>query len=92
MTKSELIEALADRGSMPKNKAEQAVNCIFDSLTDAILREERIELRGFGAFSVKRYEPYLGRNPKTGKAVQVKAKKAVAFRVGKNLRERVNSM
>ena len=92
MTKSELIEALANKGNLPKNRAEQAVNCIFDSLTDAILREERIELRGFGAFSIKHYEPYLGRNPKTGKAVQVKAKKTVAFKVGKDLRERVNGV
>lgn len=92
MTKSELIKVVAKKGALNTNEAEKAVNCIFDSFTEAILREERIELRGFGAFSVRHYEPYLGRNPKTGKPVKVNAKKSVAFKTGKELKVRVNSL
>ena len=91
MTKSELIKVVTEKSNINKNQSEEAVNCIFDSLTEALLREERIELRGFGAFTVKNYEPYLGRNPKTGEKVQVKAKKSVVFKVGKNLKERINN-
>lgn len=90
MTKSELIEAVAKRSNLPKKRAEQVVNCIFASLTDSLLREERIEIRGFGSFSIKHYKPYTGRNPKTGEVVQVRSKKSIHFKVGKELKERVN--
>ena len=92
MTKSELIKAIANKGDLTKEASEKLVNFVFDSFSEAILREERIELRGFGVFTVKHYEPYLGRNPKTGKSVQVKPKKSVHFKVGKELKERVNSL
>lgn len=91
MTKSELIEAVARRSKLPKKRAEQVVNCIIQSLTDSLLREERIEIRGFGSFSIKHYKPYKGRNPKTGEAVRVRAKKSIHFKVGKELKERVNN-
>ena len=90
MTKSELIEAVANRGKLPKKRAEEVVNCIFESLTESLLREERIEIRGFGSFTVKHYKPYVGRNPKTGETVLVKEKKSIHFKVGKELKERVN--
>jgi integration host factor subunit beta len=90
MTKSELIEQFAERAKRPKKQAEEIVNSIIQSLTLSILKEDRIEIRGFGSFSIKDYKPYRGRNPKTGDTVQVKAKKSVHFKVGKELKERVN--
>ena len=92
MTKSELIEAVAARSNIPKKRAEEVVNCIFSSLTESLLREERIEIRGFGSFSIKSYRPYKGRNPKTGDTVSVRAKKSIHFKVGKELKERVNDV
>lgn len=90
MTKSELIEAVANRTNLPKKRAEEVVNCIFSALTESLLSEERIEIRGFGSFSIKHYRPYKGRNPKTGDTVEVSAKKSIHFKVGKELKERVN--
>ncbi|HEX7128363.1 MAG TPA: HU family DNA-binding protein [Thermodesulfobacteriota bacterium] len=90
MNKSELVEVLAARAELPLNKAEEVVNAIFDAMTEALVRNRRIEIRGFGSFVNKRYEPYVGRNPKTGAAIEVKAKTIPFFKVGKELKERVN--
>ena len=92
MTKSELIEFFANRKKLPKKRAEEIVNCVISSMTQSILRKERIEIRGFGSFSIKQYKPYKGRNPKTGETVSVRAKKSIHFKVGKELKERVNSL
>ena len=89
MTKSELIERLAAKADLPKKRAEETVNCIFDKLTDALSNGDRIEIRGFGSFSLKQHESYVGRNPKTGAEVPVDEKYAVQFKVGKELRELV---
>ena len=89
MNKSELIESLAVKKSLTFKKAEDVVNTVFDSMTDALLSGDRIEIRGFGSFVVKEYEAYTGRNPKTGETVQVKAKKLPFFKVGKNLKNKV---
>ena len=90
MTKSELIEAIAARGDLTKARAELIVNCVFDSMTDALRRGDGIEIRGFGSFSVRPYKPYAGRNPRTGNPVPVSAKKLPFFKVGKELRELVD--
>jgi integration host factor subunit beta len=90
MNKSELAEILAARGELPQNKAEEVVNTIFDAMTRALVEGRRIEIRGFGSFANKRYEPYIGRNPKTGDAIDVKAKTIPFFKVGKELKDRVN--
>ncbi len=90
MTKSELIEFVSDKAKLPKGKAEQIVNCIFDSMVDALHKGEGIEIRGFGSFTVREYKPYEGRNPRTGSPVQVAPKRLPFFKVGKELRERVN--
>jgi len=90
MNKSELVELLASRAELPHNKAEEIVNTVFDAMTRALVDGRRIEIRGFGSFVNKRYEPYTGRNPKTGDAIAVKAKVIPFFKVGKELRERVN--
>lgn len=90
MTKSELIDAVARTTKITKSRAEQVVNVIFDTLTDALKRGEGIEIRGFGSFTVRPYKPYSGRNPRTGEAVMVPAKRLPFFKVGKELRELVN--
>ena len=89
MNKSELIEALALTNNLSYKKAEEVINTIFDSMTDALLTGERIEIRGFGSFVIKEYEAYVGRNPKTGDTIDVKPKKLPFFKVGKELKERV---
>ena len=91
MNKSELIEAVAAKTDMTKKKAEDVVNLIFDSMVDAMKRGERIEIRGLGSFVVKEYGAYVGRNPRTGESIQVKPKKLPFFKVGKELREEVDS-
>ncbi len=91
MTKSELIEAVAQRSNITKSRAELVVNCVFDAMTAALERGEGIEIRGYGSFTVRRYHAYDGRNPRTGKAVSVPEKRLPFFKVGKELRERVNA-
>ena len=90
MTKSDLIEKISDRTNLPKKRAEDIVNAFFDSMTDALLEDERIEVRGFGSFSIREYDARTGRNPRTGQKVEVDEKKSVHFKVGKDLRERLN--
>lgn len=90
VTKSELIEHISESLKLPTGKAEQIVNCVFDSMVKALQNGEGIEIRGFGSFTVRDYEPYKGRNPRTGETVDVPAKKLPFFKAGKDLRERVN--
>jgi integration host factor subunit beta len=90
MNKSELVEALANDKSLTYKKAEEIVNIIFDSMAGELADSGRIEIRGFGSFVVKDYKAYMGRNPKTGEVIKVKPKKLPFFKVGKELRERVN--
>lgn len=90
MTKSELIDSIATRSSLTKARAELVVNCVFDAMTGALEQGEGIEIRGFGSFTVRNYEPYSGRNPRTGEAVPVPEKRLPFFKVGKELKELVN--
>lgn len=91
VTKSELIERISETLRLPNGKAEQIVNCVFDSMVRALQDGEGIEIRGFGSFTVREYKAYEGRNPRTGETVQVAKKKLPFFKVGKDLRERVNA-
>jgi integration host factor subunit beta len=91
MNKSELVEALAAENGLTYKKAEEIVNLIFDSMADTLVDGGRIEIRGFGSFVVKDYKSYMGRNPKTGEVIKVRPKRLPFFKVGKELRERVNS-
>ncbi len=91
MNKSQLIELIATKTEMTKKKAEDVVNLIFDSMVEAMKRGERIEIRGLGSFVVKEYGAYIGRNPRTGESIQVKPKKLPFFKVGKELKEMVDS-
>ena len=90
MTKSDLIAALAARTTITASQAERVVNAIFDSMTDALVGGEGIEIRGFGSFTVRSYDGYMGRNPRTGVAVEVAPKKLPFFKVGKELKEMVD--
>jgi integration host factor subunit beta len=91
VTKSELIEKIAEMLKLPTGKAEQIVNCVFDSMVKALEEGEGIEIRGFGSFTVREYKSYEGRNPRTGETVHVAPKRLPFFKVGKDLRERVNA-
>lgn len=91
MTKSELIEQVSEKLKLPNGKAEQIVNCVFDSMVKALQEGEGIEIRGLGSFTVRRYKSYEGRNPRTGETVHVEPKRLPFFKVGKDLRERVNA-
>lgn len=90
MTKSQLIDQIAQRAQIPRRRAEKVVNAIFASMSGALVEGGRIEIRGFGSFAVKHYDSYVGRNPRTGELVNVPPKRAIKFKVGKELREQVN--
>ncbi|MBN1652533.1 MAG: integration host factor subunit beta [Deltaproteobacteria bacterium] len=90
MTKSELVEAVAEKRDISKNQAESAVNCVFDAMFAALERAEGVELRGFGSFTIRKYKPYKGRNPKNGKAVSVSQKQLPFFKAGKALKALLN--
>ncbi|HJM60154.1 MAG TPA: integration host factor subunit beta [Alphaproteobacteria bacterium] len=91
MTKSELIQAMAqDNPHLYHRDVERIVSTVFDEISDALARGDRVELRGFGAFSVKARAARVGRNPRTGEAVAVPEKFAPFFKSGKELRQRVN--
>jgi integration host factor subunit beta len=92
VTKSELIDKIAENLKLPAGKAEAIVNCVFDSMVKALEEGEGIEIRGFGSFTVREYKSYEGRNPRTGAPVHVPPKRLPFFKVGKDLRERVNSL
>lgn len=91
MTKSELIERIALRlDQLPVKDVELAVKVMLDSMSDVLSRGERIEIRGFGSFSLHYRAPRTGRNPKTGDAVELAGKYVPHFKPGKELRDRVN--
>ncbi|KQT83956.1 integration host factor subunit beta [Aurantimonas sp. Leaf443] len=91
MIKSELVQAIASRNPhLYQRDVETIVNAIFDEIIDALSESNRVELRGFGAFSVKNRPPRSGRNPRTGEAVEVEEKWVPFFKAGKELRERLN--
>jgi integration host factor subunit beta len=91
MIKSELIQQIAeDNPHLYQRDVERIVSTFFEEITAALARGDRVELRGFGAFSVKQRDPRLGRNPRTGEAVPVPEKSVPFFKAGKELRERMN--
>lgn len=92
MTKSDLITALSEKMNISVKVSESISNVIFDSMADTMIDGGRIEIRGFGSFVIKEYAGYSGRNPKSGLAVEVKPKKLPFFKVGKELKERVDSL
>ncbi|MEH6404602.1 MAG: integration host factor subunit beta [Sneathiella sp.] len=92
MIKSELIDLLAEKHKdLYRSDVQNIVTTIFNEISDAMARGDRVELRGFGAFSTKERSARVGRNPKTGEAVQVEKKYVPYFKCGKKLRERLNT-
>ncbi len=91
MIKSQLIQQLADDNPhLFQRDVERIVSAVFDEITEALARGDRVELRGFGAFSVKQRDARTGRNPRTGESVEVPEKRVPFFKTGKDLRDRMN--
>jgi integration host factor subunit beta len=90
MTKAELVARVAAKITLTKKQTEVIVDLFLNSITDALRRGDKVELRGFGSFRIRQRRPYEGRNPKTGDSVPVAAKRVPFFKAGKTLREIVN--
>lgn len=91
MTRSDLIEKLAELRSISYSVAEAVVLEIFGSMTDTLIAGNRIEIRGFGSFEIREYDGYTARNPKTGEQIEVKPKKLPFFKTGKDLKDRIDT-
>jgi integration host factor subunit beta len=91
MTRSQLIEKVAEKLGIDRAAAESAVRVVFDSMEEALLRGEGVELRGFGSFSVRSYGAYRGRNPRNGAPVDVDPKRSPVFKIGKPFRARIEA-
>jgi len=91
LNKLELIQALKEKANLPGQEASVIVDLFFSEMTNAFIKGERVEIRGFCSFFTKNYKPYIGRNPKTGEKVQISAKRLPFFKCGKELKERVDS-
>ena len=90
MNKSDLMMALQEKDNLSRQEAERIVNVFFDSIEDSLCNGGRVEIRGFGSFTVNSYKSYYGRNPKTGDQIRVPAKRLPFFKVGKELKELVD--
>jgi integration host factor subunit beta len=90
MNKSDLINTLKDQAGLSRKEAETVVDTLFDTITETMAANNRVEIRGFGSFSVKNYKAYTGRNPKTGAQINVPSKKLPFFKVGKELKDKVD--
>lgn len=91
MVKSELIESLAERADITLAKAEEVVDLFFNNITETLANGDRVEIRGFGAFTVRDYKSYKGRNPKTGEQITVPPKRLPFWKTGQELKQRVDS-
>jgi integration host factor subunit beta len=90
MNRSDLINALKEEANLSRKDSEKIVDTFFQTITDTLASGERVEIRGFGSFTVKKYKPYTGRNPKTGVQIRVPSKRLPFFKVGKELKEMVD--
>jgi integration host factor subunit beta len=90
MNKLELISTLKTEAGISKSEAARVVQIFFDSMSEALAKGERVEIRGLCSFYVKEYKSYIGRNPKTGEKVPIKPKRLPFFKAGKELKERVD--
>ncbi len=91
MKKADLVDAIAGKSGAPKAQVQQLVEDVFELMSDALSRGEKIDLRGFGTFSVRESAARTGRNPQTGEPIQIAARKNPAFKPGKELKDRVNT-
>ena len=93
MTKSELVELISEANNiLTRKESEMVVNIVFDSIADALKSGEKVEIRGFGSFTVREREAREARNPKSGELVTIPAKRTPFFKTGKDLKERVNTL
>ena len=90
MNKSELINRLAEEKGFPLSTSKEIVDTIFDDMTQSLIKGDRVEIPGFGSFKMKAYKGYTGRNPRSGVKAEVKPKRLPFFKVGKELRQRVD--
>ena len=91
MNKSELVEALSEELNLPRATGSSIINTILDAMAETLVKGDNVEIRGFGSFTVRHYDPFTGRNPKTGVKTKVQEKKLPFWKVGKDLREAVNA-
>ncbi|HJU10348.1 MAG TPA: HU family DNA-binding protein [Candidatus Binataceae bacterium] len=91
MTKADLIEGLANKLGMGKGEAERAVNIVLDDIIHALKQGERVNISGFGTFSVSARQPRTGRNPKTGESIEISASRSAKFKAGKQLKDSLNA-
>ena len=91
MTKQQLVDRVAQRGEISKRVARIVVDLVFGGMTEELAKGGRVEIRGFGTFSIRQYEGYTGRNPRWGDKIEVKPKRMPYFRAGKELKERLES-
>ena len=90
MTKTEIIEGLSNKLAMGRSEAEKAVNILLDDIVAALKAGDRVNISGFGTFSVSERKPRTGRNPKTGEAIQIAASRSARFKPGKQLKDSLN--
>lgn len=90
INKSNLIDLMSNKANMTRTRAEMVVNIIFNTMVKALMQDQRIEIRGFGTLANRKYKSYKGRNPRTGKSIDVKQKKVPFFKVGKELKKDLN--
>jgi len=91
MKKSDLVDLVAQKNNLSKPQVEQTIDAFLDAVADSLARSERVDIRGFGAFQVRESAARSGRNPRTGETIQIAARKTPTFRVGKELRDKVNA-
>lgn len=91
MKKSDLVDAIAGKAAVPKAQVQQLVEDVFELIAEALAKGEKIDLRGFGTFSVRDSAARTGRNPQTGAAIQIPARRVPGFKPGKELKDRVNN-
>jgi DNA-binding protein HU-beta len=92
MTKADLIDGLANKLGLNKNEAEKAVNIVLDDVINALKQGDRVNISGFGTFSVSTRQARVGRNPKTGESIQISASRSAKFKPGKQLKDSLNEM
>jgi len=90
MTKKQLIDLLSEAENISQRAAKKIVDVVFNSMSNALERGDRVEIRGLGSFKIKQYDGYEGRNPRTGETVTIEPKKLPVFKAGKELKERVD--
>ncbi len=90
MNRSDLINQLKNDAEISKKDAEKVINTFFGAISETLASGDRVEIRGFGSFTVKKYKPYVGRNPKSGQKITVTSKKLPFFKVGKELKRMVD--